>query len=580
MSGYKRTVGSISGWNQITTNDNDTNNVPVSDHDYTVADLELMLRGLKKMFDPKKLDRIESLIYKHIEDKNNPHKTDLSKLHIDPLQELYKLWLEQGYVGSRDQFIKVIFQYVKIADLETALKGESYDEVTSVKDVSEMLKQHDEDDDAHSEMLGKMFPGSEVKFDPTFSIKAYVGLPYRGWMCDRSSKMWVINSSGFLEEVGINQIGIDYSLGRASIPLFGEVSNLIEESENFRDSYYYSVFNGKMDRLDVYSNIREDDPYVDVFLEEKTIGPTVHGLMYNGNSVVSKTGEYYTISVFIRPYGRDNVGIQVSSDVLGSIYGFVQFNLKDEKVFYHDDIENLKGELYSLHNGWYRLCMTFRASEDGIVIRPSIYSLDIYDGDQTHEGIDGIGFAIFGLMITETSKIVPYIPSLGEIGKIDRTGLLINISDTEWYNGVQGTWVFDFDSHHDSILDSNKTLFTIARGASQSTLIGKYPPGYRNRFYYTSFDKDNKFLTGVWCHPDNRDRTISCYSYGRDFHLAATYGEPEEVIASRDINDQVGYIYLGSNRLLTENYDGYLYGFDYYPYKCTKDNIRFFRGEE
>lgn len=577
---YKRTVGAISGWDQITTDNNTTNTKPVSDHDYTIVDLELMLRGIKKMFDPKYLDRIESIIHTHIEDKNNPHKTDLSKLHVDALQELYKIWLEEGYQGSRDKFIKVLFQYVKIASVETALKGESYDEITSVKDVFEMLERHNLDENAHTGLFSSLFPGGEITFDPTFSVKAYLGLPYSGYDFTREGKMWVVGCDGYLKEVEEDEVGIDYSLGCASIPIFDETYNLVTESEDFYDRNHFTCENGSIDVCDAFTSMREEESYVRVFLEKNTVEASVHGIRYNRDNIETVDDEYYTVSCFVRPYGRDSVGIFVENDLVGSIYSFVQFDLKNEKVFYHTELENVIGEMYPIFNGWYRICMTFRAVEGGLKIRPKIYTLDIYDGDMTHSGKDGLGIGLFGLMVSKGEKIVPYIPSIGEQGKIGKSSLVFDIEQDNWYNKLQGTWVFDFDSYKNVLINKNKTLFTIANGVQNSVLISKYPPGYRNRLYYTSFDGNNQALTSMWCNPSEIDKTVSCYAYGKDYHICATYGDPTISVASKLINENAGKIYVGTNRLLGEHFNGYFYGFCYYPFRCTEDQIRYIRGKE
>ena len=578
-NGYLRTVGSISGWDKITT-DNNVGNKPESDHDYTIVDLELMLRGIKKMFNPKYLDNIESIIYKHIEDKNNPHKTDLSKLHVDALQELYKIWLGEGYQGSRDTFLKILFQYVKIASVETALKGESYDEITSVKDVWEMLDQHNKDENAHTGLFSSIFPGSEINFDPTFSVKAYLGLPYSGYEYERSGKMWVIGVDGYLKEVEEDEVGIDYSLGNATIPIFGENYNLVTESEDFYNRRWYTCENGNIDVTDVFTGMREDESFVRVFLEKNTIEASVHGVTYSRDDVETIDNEYYTVSCFVRPYGRNSVGISVDNNVVGSLYSFVQFDLENEKVFYHKELENVIGEMYKLFNGWYRICMTFRAVDGGLKIRPKIYTLDIYDGDMTHSGKDGLGVGLFGLMVSQCEKVVPYIPSIGERGKISKSSLVFDIGYDNWYNPIQGTWVFDFDSYSDVLINKNKTLFTIASGVKDSVLISKYPPGYRNRLYYTSFDKDNQALTSMWCDESREKRTTGCYAYGEDYHLCATYGKVTESVASKLINPVAKNIYVGTNRLLGEHFNGYFYGMSYYPFRCNEGQIKYLRGKE
>ena len=575
----KRTVGSISGWNVITTDDNSTGKTPLSDHDYTVVDLEIMLRGLKKMFNPKYLEKIENLINKHIQDKNNPHNTDLSKLHTDVLQELYKLWLSEGYAGTRDEFLKILFQYVQIASVEEALKGESYDKITSVKDVFEMVKKHDEDEDVHEELIKTICPGERLDFDPTFGVKAYIGFPYWGYEIKRDSKSWIINNSGFLEEIEKDEIKMDYILGRASIPVFDKYENLIENSEEFDNKKYYNTENCNVVKMENYTGIRKDEISVYTIQEKENNESVIHSLNYT-KEILTEDDKYYTISLFVRPYGRDSVGIKVNEDAIGSIYNFIHFNLKENKIIYHEALENISGKIYPLYNGWYRISMTFRAVDGNVSINPKIYSLDIYDGDYIHSGKEGLGLAIFGLMISKSSKVTPYIPTENGVVSVAPTYLKFEINKDNWYNENEGTWVIEFDGHYNTILDITETLFTIADGVKNSVLISKYPPGYRDRIYFSSFDKDNQALTSIWCDPCEEDHQIAVYTYGEEYHLACTFNGIKKGIASKDINDKAGYIYLGSNRLGKELYNGYIYGFHYYPFKCNEGQLEYIRGKK
>ena len=143
-----RVLGNISGFDELTTL-TDRGQIPTSDHYHTKNDLFLLLKEIRDIFKPEYLEELEEIIQRHVQDYNNPHNTTLIKMGTSVLQELYLLWLKSGHTGEREDFIKQLFQYVEIADIDTTLQGESLNKVTSVRGGKEFLNKHNTDPDAH-----------------------------------------------------------------------------------------------------------------------------------------------------------------------------------------------------------------------------------------------------------------------------------------------------------------------------------------------------------------------------------------------------------------------------------------------
>jgi len=574
----QRSIGSISGWDEITTKDPETGEIPRSDHKYTIVDIEIMLRAVRKMFNPDYLIKIEEMIYRHANDTDNPHQIDLSDLNTDTVNELYLVWKEEGYTGSREQFLKVLFQYVEIADIETCLKGEAYDKLTPVKGVAEMVRVHNESEDSHDILLNKIFPGSEILNDPSYSIKAYVGLPYDvSTSVVRSSKMWVISSTGVLKELAANTLEADYSLGNAALPIFGPVTNLALGSESLSGSYY-SVHSGTLSRSSIHPDMRNNSMGSMTFFESKTSNPVFHGLEYINTGITTVANKYYTISYFVKDHGRHCCGISVPEACVNTEYPFAHFNMQTEQVFVHDEVNNIFGYIYPVYTGWYRVQMTFKAT-GASTLKFRIYPLDIYDGDFTYNGLGEIGICIFGVMCTQTEYITPYIPTTTSTASISGTSVKVPIS-TDWYSPVQGTFVMDYKPHHTHPTSVNKTLLNVANGTSNIALSLRYPSGYNNRLYMNATATDNTNLTSIWSNKDDvRMRSTCIYAYSPTKHLGATYGAVTEVNVSKNIHAGPAYFYLGTNRSLGEHLNSYIYGIDYYPTMCEAGHVPFFRGE-
>ena len=120
-------IGSISGWDVITTAEPDVStHVPSNDSEYTLPDLYLQLKNLMNRIDPDQIEYLIRSIRTHIADKENPHYVTLDKMNTNVVKELYKLWQQEGHTSdgdTEDQFLKQLFQYVQIANVQETLEG-------------------------------------------------------------------------------------------------------------------------------------------------------------------------------------------------------------------------------------------------------------------------------------------------------------------------------------------------------------------------------------------------------------------------------------------------------------------------
>lgn len=598
----QRPVGVLSGWDKITTQEA-AGTVPTGDHQFTIPDLIQVVRSFREEFHPKRLAEIETLIRKHTAREDNPHKLDLSDLNTSVLQELYKLWLAEGYTGTREDFLKVIFQYVKIADIPTTRKGEAYDQVVSVKGLWTVVNDHDKNPDAHEAIWDKLFPGEPVRSIPTFTIKAYLGLPHDAKV-KRVGPMHVITPMGTLQEVPENKLEPDYGTGEAAFPVFGKVTNLVEESENFDDKTRFLIRNAKLARNAAVLSIRDDTQPSIALLETMSATPVKHELRYISENIRIQAGTYYTVSLFVSPLGRDCFGIDILdssgkrsgtfgfhgskllpfdqgtfTSATGSSYRSVQFRCSDEKVFINANATNMTGYIYPLYNGWYRLQVTFRANAS-IPLGVSLYTLDIYDGDAIHEGIEGLGMAVFGLTVTEGPFLPPYIPSLnGRCGFINPTTVEIPV-DT-WYRNDAGTIVTELSNQAiDCQLTDSCEIYNIANSIVDITAVGRVPIGHNNRAFMAGYNDANATIASNWTKSSKRNWINVVHGYNYSEHL---FGGPEGdtiiVPTKRQLNPNGNVLYLGCSRYLSNQLNGYIKSFTFYPEECTVGNIKFFLGE-
>lgn len=566
-------VGTLSQWDKFTTRTID-DKIPVSDHEYTIEDLFSLLNTLRRSFDANVIEEIEDLLHKHRHDFNNPHRVDLDKMNTSVVQELYKLWIEKGNQGSREDFLKVLFQYIIIADIETTRAGDAYDQVTSVKGVATVLEDHNTDANAHEAMWAKLFPGSRVDAVPSYAIHGFIGFP-----CDvsvsRNSPMWVLNAVGQLEQIPANTLAADYSLGNAAFPIFSAHTNLLVESENFFDTSKFSISNATIVRSSSISNLRDQNQMSLELIETVTPGSTIHGITVT-QSIQTAANTYYVISAFVRPKGRTCAGLAVSTGV-GGAYPFAQFDLENQFVFVNDTVkERIQGHVLKLYNGWYRIWMVVK-SVSAAEMSPKLYSLDIYDGDMHHQGQANVGLAVFGISVTQGETIPPYIPSSGSRGILAATTVSTNASS--WYRKNEGTVVITATNIHGVTLDRSHELYTLGAGTSAIALTARFPAGHKDRCYFSAYANGNSQIMNAWSEASDRFWVIAVHGYSNVEHVTGTWGTPVTSGASISVNPNVTTLYLGCDRYGGNQLNGYIKSIVYYPSKCTEDNLRFFRCE-
>lgn len=570
-----RVTGTISGF-EFTTDPEDNITLPSSDHEYTLPDLYNQLRALRNILDPEKLQQLEELISSHLVNFRNPHKVSLALMGTSVLKELYNEWIAHGGIGTEDVFLKVIFQYVKIADLQTTLQGTALDEVPSVSSAYQLVKLHNEDINAHTSMFGHIFPGSEIKTIPTLSIHGFIGIsPVLNII--RDGPLWYTNQFGLLQEAKNNELPADSSFGDQCFPIFGEHTNLLVQSEDFSNTAHWEINKAELKKSTSISDIRLQDNFAWFFCETQDDTPVAHKIR-SIHPININANKPYTISLFVHPVQRTCFGINLGNNAVGQ-YSFVHFNLLTEEIFTNRTVSNtvLTGGVTALTSGWYRVWVTFTPSSD-MEIHPEFYPLDIYDGDDTYVGNGLFGCCISCAEITQCAQIPPYIPSLGTQGALHAT--IISASLDDWYRKDTGTFVVDVSNMSMIVPEATKEIFSIGNGISSIALNVKFTTSNKQRGYFTSYNQSNSVIVSHWSVENNRDKATFIHSYSPTKQLLGYLGaEPYVVTTSFPINTDANQLYLGCDRYLSGHLDGYLYRFVYYPSICTEDNIHFFLEE-
>lgn len=584
----QRVIGSISGWDKLTTSKLGNQEIPTSDHDYTIADLYLKLKELLVIFDKDQMTYLEELVTKHVNDFNNPHRTNLAHLNTSVFKELYNTWLEYGNEGTEEDFLKIIFQYVKIADWTTTEKGEKLDEVPSVYTANKLVVEHNLNENAHENLIESLFPGEEVTTRPTFAVHGFLGMPQSATV-ERNSTIRYIDKDGYLNIAEKNEIPSDYSFEEPSFPIFGRVSNLIGESEDITNTTYYTLMNTTIKNSTYVADITDPTKKAKMVVESSDTTNKEHLIGYLPGITVAQ-GSIYTVSAFVYPVNRTCFGMKFGSEIMGDDT-YINFDFETKKVFIPSTAGNsetesvIEGNMCELSSGWYRVYATIKTPKAG-KIYPKFYPLDIYDGDFNYKGNGESGFCITGISVTESNMVAPYVKSTnGTSETLEPTYITVDASS--WYNGEKGTVVASVRNMPNMITNVTKYIYSFGKSANAVSLVARYIPTRKNVVYITANNANIEVFRKFTNASTNLDTTIvesfntSEVTVGSDNTF--TTNDNEKVYyttepISRVVDPTATTLKIGVGFGGTNFLNGYLYKLVYYPTKCNEKQVKFLLG--
>lgn len=599
-------LGSISGWDRFTTAQaEDSTHIPSNDHEYTLPDLYIMLKKIMSRIDSDQIEYLIKSIQEHINDKDNPHQVSLDKMSTSVIKELYNLWINEGYTGDEDQFLKQIFQYVKIADLETTLAGKVLDQVPSVYTVARSIERHDQSIDAHANLITAMFPGTPLQGPPTYAVLGLVSqakVP-EDVIVNRTGSIWVVNSFGHFIEVEENTIKPDWTLGEPALPIFDSYTSSILYSEDFSQKPTSTT----VDKLKETTNVtiekstsiyspRNPDEFVWYMKESQDTSAKQHFLSY----VTSvEQDQVYTFSIYVKPVNRRGCKIKLHPRISG-VYApltggntdegklsFIGYDFVTKEIYIPDQVKEIgtmTGGMAEMVSGWWRVWVTFKSQVKERSTNIFFYLSDILGGDYTYIGNGASGAGLFGVQFTNTPTIAPYVPTTDKPVTIGATDVIIPIDKNEaWFNKNSSTLLVEVSNARNTQISGTKPneVYTLGDGSKKS-LSCNYPvTTVPNKAFFNAYDESNKSIVAHYGNTNTSLRSVLGQTFDNTSVIAvSTGGDPITTVTNKVIFSKPKYIYLGcptsSTSTATSRLNGYLFRFEYYPFKCTEDNLKYF----
>lgn len=524
-------TGSMSQFDQYST---DTVQSALGDKPdkYTIPELLSMIRDIKTNFDPKILERLFLLMEEHIHNRDNPHNVTLESLNTTVIAELYKEWQADGYTGTIDDFRKVLFQYIEIADIPTTFEGTSESKLVSVKGAKTIYNDHIVNPNAHDEMWRAIFPGNAIDTVPKYSAQALVGLP-ENVEVTRNAEMIFHTPTGFFDVVPADTLAVDYLYKDPAYSIWGERTNMVLQSEslgsgNFIGGYSKPITNALSPNKDSKA----------IVFNESDNGQTSEN-GWESDEFNFVAGVAYTISTYVLPMDKQFFGFDLPEALTGCTRHPV-YDLRNEDVSFHpfgysEVDENGKttnfGEHIILDNEWVKVVHCFIAQQTVTCSLKALWS-DVLDGDMTYIGTDKDAGAMYQAQLERGVNASP--PIFTQDFPVTRPGTVVKIPFGDNFNFRSGALVITTKKPYKIDTEEDQYLYELG-DAGESTLQGKYTPTHDHRLLMSSFSKTRDILDQEYTGDANRDATTFVHAYDLYQH---TYGNTGDHAKIHDISDQ------------------------------------------
>jgi len=284
------------------------------------------------------------------------------------------------------------------------------------------IKLSDLTDDFVKHLFSDFMPGEPLTAQPTYSLMALTA-PINNVTCLRQGNVNIINEAGYIEQVGSDELAIDYGTGFPSLITWESRTNLIPNN-SIKHPPELTFLNSEEAVL--LPNIKSPDVVVTPLSITTAQVNDVHGMEF---TPIGTPGNRYTTAFYYYPHRK----------------GYLFLTYGDAKAVY--DItnnavvalsQNTNIHIHTLANGWLDISFDYPfLLNTTLKITYSDTILETYDGEP-----EMLIFSITGLRHMQGKGLCPYIKTTN--GPASITGSSIVLPSFVKLPS-QGTLVFDLD---------------------------------------------------------------------------------------------------------------------------------------
>lgn len=400
----KQLTGTVSGFSEYSTGVTD-NAAKISV--LTPVDILNKIKEMQHFLTLPDLDHALKVIYDHIQQKGNPHRTTLEQFVDQVIDVLYAEYTKNGGNKTCAQYTHDLFKVLHVASVDELEKGTDPTALVSIGAIRNIIHAHEVNPDAHKELIEKMFPGSPITTEPAFSLIPALGIPRAYTTKVNTTKAeypyTYVDKDRYIHVAKPGILPIDYAYGEPMVACFGERSNLIADCANFNNRT----------KLHITANEYTDDP-MHTLLATKIksaadIMESKHGIVLE--DIELEAGKSKTFSLYAKAGNCRYLVIQ---------YGDLDYKVDVNAIF---DIENgsyiiqnhmglYKADIVNIGHGWFRCEFTMLSKVDQLN-NLNIYLFKEKDPrlqDFTFKGtVDEHLADLFGMQLEEGPNASPFI---------------------------------------------------------------------------------------------------------------------------------------------------------------------------
>ena len=401
-------TGMVSGFSEYTTKSITSNTSPRPV--ITPVDLLNQIQDLRKIISQKNIDNAIKLLNNHIASKNNPHNTTLNDFSDRVIDVLYNFYIENGGTATRSQYSSMLFKVLHMASTEEIVDGTDGTALISIVTINSFIRQHENDPDAHKEILEKLLPGKPVLDIPLYSIIAKIGINNTIVNATGNVPYTYVDKSRHLKTATTdNPLPQDYMYGEPLLPCFGSRTNEITNSTDFTSLIYRNTRLRSNNKLAIDGS-RTATQILSMVTDEEEL----HEIVYPDFTIDGNQNK--TFSIFVKPGECDYFCISYE-DMAGSpIVVSAIYNLRVGEVFLTNHLNRYTADIVPLADGWYRCSFSvYHAYGQQADLVMSCFKikdprLQDYKYKVTREEV---ALYLWGMQIEEGNNMSPYIPTNG-----------------------------------------------------------------------------------------------------------------------------------------------------------------------
>lgn len=612
-------LGVLSGIDVIEVGDSPSfnPNTPRSKTVFTVDELYVMLRELKRLLDPATIARLERLVVRHMAD-DNAHNITFESLSTSCINEFYREWLayknrtshKNEYdeamlknLYSVEEFFKTIFQDIRIADTPTIDTGVDNTKVVSASGIRTYINKHNTALEAHDALFEYLFPGAVTQYTPTFSLIASTGVDVYMHVQAPDGVLYM-DASGIMRVTPPNLcLPVDWSMGKPAYPIFGSTTNFCIYGNDFSKSNFDKQ-NLTVNNSGSNSIVENEKAWVVVC--EPTDTAVDHTISYTIPAESLPDGTVLLcVSMFVKSDTISNIAINVYDEIENTDTAY-RYNLTNRTTYYNNtdvtftSTHSANCFIAANYTRCVYTCVIDNTKPQTVVIRP----LDILDGDMTFKGSIQDKFIICGLQI-EANKDVPspYIHTSGSIASRSATTAYTTVTRNgrKWINPYQASYMVELSNNTPiksplGDIGARYVLDTRISSTNTSAYSLYYPAVHDGKLTSYFSKSDGAFGTSQILERDTGGFTKCSIQYANSGNIqnndtdfphgtnnpVFTIGNKQKIFnitnlpASNDISTDIDRLYIGCSVNGDKHLNGYLSELIYYPAYATADHIDFY----